>query len=50
MKPIDFASTCEMELDLTMELEVEFQDEVDYEIFLDLIEIIYIFFLYASDW
>jgi hypothetical protein len=38
MKPIDFASTCEMESNLTMELEVVFQDEIDHENFLDLNE------------
>jgi hypothetical protein len=45
MKPIDFASAFEMELNLTMELEAEFQDEIDYECFLDLNEIVYIFSL-----
>ncbi len=40
MKLINFSSTCEMELNLTMELEVEFQDEVDYKKKLDLNEIV----------
>jgi hypothetical protein len=40
MKPTYFTSTCEMKLNLTMELEVEFQDEVDYEKKLDLNDII----------
>lgn len=49
MNPINFASTCEIVLDLTMELEAKFQDEVDGEHFLDLNEFSY-FFLYANDW
>jgi hypothetical protein len=50
MKPINFASTCEMVLDLTTELEATFQDEVDCEDFLDLNEFSLFFFLYTSDW
>jgi hypothetical protein len=38
MKPNDFALTCEVESGLTTKLEVEFQDEVDREDFLDLNE------------
>jgi hypothetical protein len=38
MKPIDFALACEVEPYLTMELEVEFQDEIDCEDFLNLNE------------
>jgi hypothetical protein len=48
MKPIDFALACEVESNLTMELEVEFQDEVHCEDFLNLNETLY--FLYASGW
>jgi hypothetical protein len=39
MKLINFSFTCEMELDLTMGLEIKFQDEFDCEDFLDLNEI-----------
>jgi murein endopeptidase len=38
MKPIDFALACEVESNLTMEVEVEFQDEVHCEDFLYLNE------------
>lgn len=40
MKPTYSTSTCEMKLNLTIELGVEFQDEVNYEKHLDLNEII----------
>jgi hypothetical protein len=36
LKPIDFASKCEVEYNLIAKLEIEFQDEVDHEDFLNL--------------
>ncbi len=36
MKPIDFTFTCEVELDLMIELEVEFENKVKCEDFLNL--------------
>ncbi len=44
MKLTNFSFTCEMELNLTMGLETKFQDEFDYEDFLDLNET-FLFFL-----
>jgi hypothetical protein len=38
MKPIDFSFACKMELNLIIELETKFQDEVDCRDFLDLNE------------
>jgi hypothetical protein len=40
MEPTYFTFACEMKLNLTMELEVELQDGVDYEKNLDLNEIV----------
>jgi hypothetical protein len=36
LKPIDVASTCEAKSNLVVELEVEFENQVDNEDFLDL--------------
>jgi hypothetical protein len=49
MKPIDLTFACEMELDLTMELEHEFQDIINCKDLLDMNEFIYSFFLYVGD-
>ncbi len=50
MKPIDLACTCELELDLTTELEAKFHaDAIDHDDFLDLNEV-FNFFSPLSRW
>jgi hypothetical protein len=48
VKPIDLASICELELDLTTKLEAKFHaDAVDHDDFLDLNEVFKFFFSFV---